>query len=107
MDYLNQKYHIMEEDFISAELEVVPAFKAADIGFDRSLIGAYGHDDRVCAYAPWPPCSSWHAGAHRRVHAGGQGGDRLRGGVRHEVQGLRHLHGGPVPEPERAPAGLL
>ena len=51
MDYLNQKYHIVEEDFISAELEVVPAFKAADIGFDRSLIGAYGHDDRVCAYA--------------------------------------------------------
>ena len=50
MDYLNQKYHIVEEDFISAELEVVPAFKAADIGFDRSLIGAYGHDDRVCAY---------------------------------------------------------
>ena len=36
MDYLNQKYHIVEEDFISAELEVVPAFKAADIGFDRS-----------------------------------------------------------------------
>ena len=51
MDYLNQKYHIVEEDFISAELEVVPAFKAADIGFDRSLIGAYGHDDRVCGYA--------------------------------------------------------
>ena len=51
MDYLNQKYHIMEEDFISAELEVVPAFKAADIGFDRSLIGAYGHDDRVCGFA--------------------------------------------------------
>ena len=51
MDYLNQKYHIVEEDFISAELEVVPAFKAADIGFDRSLIGAYGHDDRVCGFA--------------------------------------------------------
>ena len=51
MDYLNQKYHIVEEHFISAELEVVPAFKAADIGFDRSLIGAYGHDDRVCGFA--------------------------------------------------------
>ncbi|HJC41373.1 MAG TPA: aminopeptidase, partial [Candidatus Intestinimonas pullistercoris] len=51
LDILNQKYGITEEDFISAELEVVPAFRASDIGFDRSLIGAYGHDDRVCAYA--------------------------------------------------------
>src|SRR5699024_11298948 len=48
MELLNQKYGIVEEDFISAELEVVPAFKAPGIGFDRSLIGAYGHDDRVC-----------------------------------------------------------
>ena len=51
LDLLHQKYGITEEDFISAELEVVPAFRAVDIGFDRSLIGAYGHDDRVCAYA--------------------------------------------------------
>ena len=51
MDILNQKYGILEEDFISAELEVVPAFRASDVGFDRSLIGAYGHDDRVCGYA--------------------------------------------------------
>ena len=47
---LNEKYGITEADFISAELEAVPAFKAKDIGFDRSLIGAYGHDDKVCAY---------------------------------------------------------
>lgn len=47
---LNEKYGIKEADFLSAELEVVPAFKADDIGFDRSLIGSYGHDDRVCAY---------------------------------------------------------
>lgn len=47
---LNEKYGIVESDFLSAELEVVPAFKADDIGFDRSLIGSYGHDDRVCAY---------------------------------------------------------
>ena len=47
---LNEKYGITEEDFISAELSLVPAFKARDIGFDRALIGAYGHDDRVCAY---------------------------------------------------------
>ena len=51
MDLLNQKYGITEEDFISAELSAVPAFKAMDIGFDRSLIGAYGHDDRVCGFA--------------------------------------------------------
>ncbi len=51
MDILNQKYGIVEEDFLSAELMAVPAFNATDIGFDRSMIGAYGHDDRVCAYA--------------------------------------------------------
>ena len=50
MQILNEKYGIIEADFISAELEAVPAFKAKDIGFDRSLIGSYGHDDRVCAY---------------------------------------------------------
>ncbi len=47
---LNEKYGIIESDFLSAELEVVPAFKACDIGLDRSLIGSYGHDDRVCSY---------------------------------------------------------
>ena len=47
---LNEKYGIKEADFLSAELEVVPAFKSDDIGFDRGLIGSYGHDDRVCAY---------------------------------------------------------
>lgn len=47
---LNEKYGITEGDFLSAELTMVPAYKACDIGFDRSLIGAYGQDDRVCAY---------------------------------------------------------
>ncbi len=47
---LNEKYGITETDFLSAELELVPAMKACDIGLDRSLIGAYGQDDRVCAY---------------------------------------------------------
>ena len=51
LDLLNEKYGIVEEDFISAELMAVPAFKAYDVGFDKSMIGAYGHDDRVCAYA--------------------------------------------------------
>lgn len=50
LSILNEKYGITEADFLSAELEIVPAFKASDIGFDRSMIGAYGHDDRVCAY---------------------------------------------------------
>jgi len=48
---LNEKYGITEEDFISSELEAVPAIKARDIGFDRSIVGGYGQDDRVCAYA--------------------------------------------------------
>lgn len=47
---LHEKYGIVERDFISAELCMVPAEKARDLGFDRSMIGAYGHDDRVCAY---------------------------------------------------------
>ena len=51
MSILNSSYGITEEDFVSAELCAVPAFDVRDIGLDRSLIGAYGHDDRVCAYA--------------------------------------------------------
>ena len=50
LSLLHDKYGVTEEDFISAELSLVPAFKARDIGFDRALIGAYGHDDRVCSY---------------------------------------------------------
>lgn len=48
---IGEKYNIKEEDFLSAELEVVPAFEAKDLGFDRSMVAAYGHDDRVCSYA--------------------------------------------------------
>ena len=47
---LTEQYDIEEEDFLSAEIEVVPAGKARDYGFDRSMIMGYGHDDRVCAY---------------------------------------------------------
>lgn len=50
LNILFEKYGITESDFISAELEAVPSFKAKDVGFDRSMIGSYGHDDRVCAY---------------------------------------------------------
>lgn len=51
IDSLNRHYSISEEDLISAELELVPAWPARDIGLDRSFIGGYGQDDRVCAYA--------------------------------------------------------
>lgn len=47
---LNEKYGMNEEDFLSAELQAVPAIKARDVGLDRALIASYGHDDRVCAY---------------------------------------------------------
>lgn len=47
---LNEKYGIVEEDFLSAELEAVPAVKAKDVGLDRAFVASYGHDDRVCAY---------------------------------------------------------
>lgn len=47
---LNKKYNITEIDFYSSEIEIVPAFKARDLGFDRSMVAAYGQDDRVCAY---------------------------------------------------------
>lgn len=50
LNILYEKYGVTEEDFLSAELEAVPAAKARDLGFDRSMIGAYGQDDRVCAY---------------------------------------------------------
>jgi len=50
LDKLHKDHGIIEEDFISAEIEAVPAFKARDLGFDRSLIAAYGQDDRACAF---------------------------------------------------------
>lgn len=50
MQILHEKYGIVESDFISADIEMVPAHLAKDVGFDRSMVGAYGQDDRVCAY---------------------------------------------------------
>jgi aspartyl aminopeptidase len=50
MENLNEKYGISEADFLTAEFEIVPAGKARDLGLDRSMISAYGHDDRVCSY---------------------------------------------------------
>ncbi len=51
LNLLNESYGLTEEDLLSAELEVVPAGNARDVGWDRSLVGAYGQDDRICAYA--------------------------------------------------------
>ncbi len=51
MKLLNEKYGLVESDFLSAELTIVPAGKCREVGLDRSLLGCYGHDDRVCAYA--------------------------------------------------------
>lgn len=51
LKYLNENYGIVEEDFMVAEFEVVPATKARDVGFDRAMIAAHGHDDRICSYA--------------------------------------------------------
>ena len=51
LKFLNEKYGLIEEDFLSAELTIVPAGKCREVGLDRSLLAAYGHDDRVCAYA--------------------------------------------------------
>ncbi|MBQ6430487.1 MAG: aminopeptidase [Oscillospiraceae bacterium] len=52
---LNEKYGVTEDDFLSAELTMVPAGPARDVGLDRSMIAAYGHDDRVCAFAAFKP----------------------------------------------------
>ncbi|GMB10901.1 MAG: aminopeptidase [Candidatus Improbicoccus devescovinae] len=51
LDILHKKYGITEVDFAFSEFEIVPSFQARDIGFDKALIGAYGHDDRCCSYA--------------------------------------------------------
>jgi aspartyl aminopeptidase len=50
LEILNEKYNMKEEDFVSSEFEVVPAGKARDYGIDRSMVMAYGHDDKICAY---------------------------------------------------------
>ncbi|MBQ9897871.1 MAG: aminopeptidase [Ruminococcus sp.] len=67
LNLLYEKYGVTESDFISAELEVVPAFKAKDIGFDRSMIGSYGHDDRVCAYTALAATMECEAPVHTVV----------------------------------------
>jgi Aspartyl aminopeptidase len=53
LKYLYERYEMVESDFISAELEVVPAGPARDIGMDASMIGGYAHDDRSCTFCAW------------------------------------------------------
>ena len=67
MKWLNEKYGIIEADFHSAELTIVPAGKCRDVGLDRSLLGAYGHDDRVCAYAEIEPLLTMGTPKHTAV----------------------------------------
>lgn len=67
MKILHEKYGMEERDFQSAELCAVPAFSARDIGFDRALIGAYGHDDRVCAYPAMQAVLQAEDGAHTLI----------------------------------------
>jgi len=67
MKLLNEKYGIIEADFHSAELTIVPAGKCREVGLDRSLLGAYGHDDRVCAYAEIEPLLEMGTPKHTAV----------------------------------------
>ena len=67
MRLLNEKYGIVEDDFRTAELTVVPAGKCREVGLDRSLLGAYGHDDRVCAYAEIEPLLEMGTPRHTAV----------------------------------------
>ena len=67
MKLLNEKYGLIEEDFLSAELTIVPAGKCRELGLDRSLLAAYGHDDRVCAFAEIEPLLSMGTPTHTAV----------------------------------------
>ena len=67
MKLLHDKYGIIEEDFLSAELSIVPAMKCREVGLDRSMLGAYGHDDRVCAYNAIAPLLSLDTPKHTAV----------------------------------------
>ncbi|MBQ3000230.1 MAG: aminopeptidase [Oscillospiraceae bacterium] len=67
MKLLNEKYGLVEADFLSAELTIVPAGRCREVGLDRSLLGAYGHDDRVCAYAEIEPLLTMDIPTHTAV----------------------------------------
>ena len=67
MRLLNEKYGIVESDFLSAELNMVPAGRCREVGLDRSLLGGYGHDDRVCAFAELYSLFQMEAPTHTAV----------------------------------------
>ncbi len=67
MKLLNEKYGLVEDDFHSAELTIVPAGRCREVGLDRSLLGAYGHDDRVCAFAEIEPLLEMGIPTHTAV----------------------------------------
>lgn len=101
LQLLNEKYGIIEQDFLSAELCMVPALKARDIGFDRSMIGAYGHDDRVCAYTSImaslkakAPSYTWVNILADKEEAGSQGNTGLDSRfLEHFIHALADKHG--------------
>lgn len=67
LELLKKKYGIEEEDFASAELEIIPAIKSRDVGLDRSMIMSHGHDDRVCSYGNLAAILTAHAGIKTQV----------------------------------------
>ncbi len=67
MKLLNERYGMVEEDFLTAELSIVPAGRSREVGLDRSMIGAYGHDDRVCAYNELAPILTLENPKHTAV----------------------------------------
>ncbi len=104
LELLNQQYGIMEADFYRAEIEMVPAQKACDVGLDRSLIGAYGQDDRVCAYTALMAEMDTDMPEHTTVtiltdkeEIGSEGNTGLASSyVLHYIQDLADLEGIPV-----------
>ena len=67
LNILNKKYKITEADFLSAELEVVPTFKARSLGFDESMVAAYGQDDKICAYTSFQAMMELESVEHTAV----------------------------------------
>ena len=104
LELLNQQYGITEADFYRAEIEMVPAQKACDVGLDRSLIGAYGQDDRVCAYTALMAGMDTDMPEHTTVtiltdkeEIGSEGNTGLASSyVLHYIQDLADLEGIPV-----------
>ena len=110
LEILQEKYGMVEEDFLSAELMAVPAAKAVDIGLDRSVIGAYGQDDRVCAYTALTAEIETKKPAHTTVtiltdkeEIGSEGNTGLNSDyVLHYIEDLAELEHTPVRDILRA-----